>query len=69
MLSFAESGVHVNWLMFCRIVGLGDPSRRMLMMVQECTSTCYVIFWIVILSASNPKGIFMECVTKFTMQS
>jgi hypothetical protein len=69
MLSFAESGVHVNWLMFCRIVSLGDPSRRMLMMVRECTSTCYVLFWIVIVSASNPKDIFMECVTMFTMQS
>jgi hypothetical protein len=70
MLSFAESGVnHVNWLMFCRIVSLGDPSRRMLMMVRECTSTCYVLFWIVIVPASNPKDLFMECVTMFTMQS
>jgi hypothetical protein len=27
-----------------RIVSLGGPSRRMLMMVRECTSTCYILF-------------------------
>jgi hypothetical protein len=25
-------------------------------MVQECTSTCYVLFWIVIVHASDPKA-------------
>jgi hypothetical protein len=41
----AQSGSnHGYWLMFCRIVSLEDPSRRMLMMVQECTSTYYVLF-------------------------
>jgi hypothetical protein len=46
MLSFAESVVnHGNWLTFLyQLVSLGDPSRRMLMMVRECTSTCYVPF-------------------------
>jgi hypothetical protein len=39
------------------------------MMAWECTSTCYVIFWIVVVSASDPKDLFMECVTMFTMQS
>jgi hypothetical protein len=39
------------------------------MMVRECTSTCYVLFWIVVVSASDPKDLFMECVTMFTMQS
>jgi hypothetical protein len=39
------------------------------MMVWECTSTCYVIFWIVIVPTSDPKDLFMECVTKFTVQS
>jgi hypothetical protein len=39
------------------------------MMVQECTSTCYVLFWIVVVPTSDPRDIFMECVTMFTMQS
>jgi hypothetical protein len=54
--------------MFCRIVSLGDPSRRMLMMVQESMSTCYVLFWIVVVLASDHKDLFMERVTMFTMQ-
>jgi hypothetical protein len=33
------------------------------MMVQECTSTGYVLFWIVVVPASNPKDLFMERVT------
>jgi hypothetical protein len=33
------------------------------MMVQECTSTCYVLFWIMVVPASDPKYLFMECVT------
>jgi hypothetical protein len=70
MLSFAEFGVnHGNWLTFCRIVGLGGLSRGMLMMVQECTSTCYILFWIVVVSASDPKDLFVEHVTMFTVQS
>jgi hypothetical protein len=32
------------------------------MMVQECTSTCYVLFWIVVVPASDPKNLFVECV-------
>jgi hypothetical protein len=39
------------------------------MMVRECTSTCYVLFWIVVVPASAPKERFVECVTMFTMQS
>jgi hypothetical protein len=39
------------------------------MMVQECTSTCYVLFWIVVVPASDPKDLFMERVTMFIMQS
>jgi hypothetical protein len=39
------------------------------MVVQECMSTCYVLFWIVVVLASNPKDMFMECVTMFTAQS
>jgi hypothetical protein len=39
------------------------------MMVWECTSTCYVLFWIVVVPASDPKDLFVECVTMFTMQS
>jgi hypothetical protein len=33
------------------------------MMVRECTSICYVLFWIVIVSASDPKDLFVERVT------
>jgi hypothetical protein len=39
------------------------------MMVQECTSACYSLFWIVVVSASDPKDLFMEHVTMFTEQS
>jgi hypothetical protein len=35
-------------------------------MVQECMSTCYVLFWIVVVLASDPKNLFVECVTMFT---
>jgi hypothetical protein len=33
------------------------------MMVQECTSTYYVLFWIVVVLASDPKDRFMKHVT------
>jgi hypothetical protein len=39
------------------------------MLVWECMGTRYVLFWIVLVSASDPKDLFVECVTMFTMQS
>jgi hypothetical protein len=33
------------------------------MMVQEYTSTCYVLFWIVAVPANDSKDLFVECVT------
>jgi hypothetical protein len=33
------------------------------MMVQECTGTCYILFWIVVESASDPKDLFVKRVT------
>jgi hypothetical protein len=33
------------------------------MMVRECTSTCYVLFYIVVVLSSDPKDLFVECVT------
>jgi hypothetical protein len=33
------------------------------MMVWECTSTSYVLFWIVVVPASDPMDLFMERVT------
>jgi hypothetical protein len=33
------------------------------MMVRECTSTCYVLFWIVAVLASDPKDLFVERVS------
>jgi hypothetical protein len=38
------------------------------MMVRECTGRCYVMFWIVVVFASDPKDLFVECVTMFTTQ-
>jgi hypothetical protein len=37
--------------------------------MQECASTCYILFWIVVVPISDPKDLFMERVTRFTMQS
>jgi hypothetical protein len=39
------------------------------MMVREYMSTCYVLFWIVVVPASDPMDLFVECVTIFTVQS
>jgi hypothetical protein len=39
------------------------------MMVRECTSTCYVLVWIVVVPVSDPKDLFMERVTMFITQS
>jgi hypothetical protein len=36
------------------------------MMVQECTGTHYVLFWIMVVPASDPKDLFVEHVTMFT---
>jgi hypothetical protein len=33
------------------------------MMVRECTSTYYVLFWIVVVAASDSKDLFVERVT------
>jgi hypothetical protein len=33
------------------------------MMMRDYTSTCYVLFWIVVGSASDPKDLVIECVT------
>jgi hypothetical protein len=39
------------------------------MMVREYTSTPYVLFWIVVVPASDPKDLFVEHVTMWTAQS
>jgi hypothetical protein len=33
------------------------------MMVRKCMSTYYSLFWIVVVSASDPKDLFVERVT------
>jgi hypothetical protein len=38
------------------------------MMLWEYTSTCYVLFWIVVVSTSDPKDLFMKRVIRFTAQ-
>jgi hypothetical protein len=38
------------------------------MMVRECMSTCYILFWIMVVPCSDPKDLFMEHVTMFTAQ-
>jgi hypothetical protein len=52
--------------MFEEFVSLGDPSRRMFNdgagMHELCTG-------IVVVPASDPKDLFVECVTMWTMQS
>jgi hypothetical protein len=30
------------------------------MMARECMSTCYVLFWTVVVLASDPKYLFVE---------
>jgi hypothetical protein len=39
------------------------------MMEWQCMSTCYILFWVVVVCASDPKDLFLECVTMFTAQS
>jgi hypothetical protein len=39
------------------------------MMVRECTSNCYVLFWIMVVPATDPKDLLVEHVTMFTAQS
>jgi hypothetical protein len=39
------------------------------MMVRECMSTCYVLFWIVAAPASDSKDLFVERVTMRSAQS
>jgi hypothetical protein len=36
------------------------------MMVWECMSTCYVLFLVMVVSASDPKDLFVKRVTMFT---
>jgi hypothetical protein len=50
-------------------VSLRDPSRRMFGDGAECTSTRYVLFWIVVVPVSDPMDLFVELVTMFTVQS
>jgi hypothetical protein len=38
------------------------------MMVWECMTTCYVLFWTMVVRASDHKDLFVECVTMFTTQ-
>jgi hypothetical protein len=38
-------------------------------MVRECTSTCYVLFWIVVVPTSDPNDLIMDSITMFTAQS
>jgi hypothetical protein len=39
------------------------------MMVWECMGTRYVLFWIVVVPISDPRDLFVERVTMFTVQS
>jgi hypothetical protein len=39
------------------------------MMVRECMSTCYVLFWIMVVPAIDPKDLFVERVMMRTAQS
>jgi hypothetical protein len=50
-------------------VSLGDPSRRMFDDGVGMHEYLYVLFWIVVVPASDPKDLFVERVTMFTVQS
>jgi hypothetical protein len=39
------------------------------MMVRECTNACYVLFWIVVVHASDRKDPLVEHISMFTTQS
>jgi hypothetical protein len=39
------------------------------MMVRKCTSTYYILSWILVVHASDPKDLFVKHVTIFTTQS
>jgi hypothetical protein len=39
------------------------------MKVREYMSTCYVLFWIVVVPTSDPKDLFVERLTMGTTQS
>jgi hypothetical protein len=39
------------------------------MMVWGCMGTCYVPLSIMVVLACDPKDLFVECVTMFTVQS
>jgi hypothetical protein len=39
------------------------------MTVWECMGTRYVLFWIVVVPARDPKDLFVKCITMFTAQS
>jgi hypothetical protein len=39
------------------------------MMVREYMSTRYVLFWIMVVPASDPNDLFVERVTMFIVQS
>jgi hypothetical protein len=39
------------------------------MMVWECMGIRYVLFWIVVVPTSDPRDLFVERVTMFTVQS
>jgi hypothetical protein len=38
------------------------------MMVRKCTSTYYVLFWMVVVPASDSKDLFMKRVIMFTVE-
>jgi hypothetical protein len=55
--------------MFCSVVSPGDPSRRMF--VDGARMHEYLlctIFGTVVVPPSDPKNLFMECVTIFIAQ-
>jgi hypothetical protein len=47
-------------------VSLGDPSRRKFDDGAGMHEYLYVLFCIVVVPASDPKDLFVECVTIFT---
>jgi hypothetical protein len=50
-------------------VSLGDTSRRMFDDGAEMHEYLYVLFCNVVVPTSDPKDLFVECVTMFIVQS
>jgi hypothetical protein len=64
-------GIPMCHIFPCIILVTGDwvEHLNIFMSCLACTSTCYILFGIMVVLATGPKDLFMERVTMFNMQS